>query len=237
VNSIRELEQIRLMSLNQAFLSKQLTNNTDLRSTFRPSVMYQVSKRSLDICGALIGLLILTLLLPVLAVCILCEDRGTIFYKQVRVGIYGHPFIVYKLRSMVVSADTWLQQNPELATAWQQQGKLRHDPRITRIGKFLRRSSLDELPQMFNVLRGEMSLVGPRAIQFSEQDAFGDFYTLRQMVKPGLTGLWQVCGRSQTDYEQRCLLDCHYAMTCSFKFDMQILFKTIPTIVHGHGAY
>jgi exopolysaccharide production protein ExoY len=198
---------------------------------------YEISKRSLDICGALIGLTVFSLLFPVIALLILWEDRGPIFYKQIRIGRYGRPFTMYKLRSMITNADAYLIQHPTLLKAWQINGKLHADPRITRIGGFLRYSSIDELPQLFNVLRGEMSLVGPRAIQPSELAAFDELGELRQMVKPGLTGLWQVSGRSTTDYEQRCILDCTYVMECSFQMDVHILLKTLPVVFRHTGAY
>jgi exopolysaccharide production protein ExoY len=201
------------------------------------SWLYAISKRSLDICGALVGLTLFSFLFPVIALLILWEDHGPIFYKQTRMGRYGSPFTMYKLRSMISNADAYLTQHPQLLEAWQQKGKLHSDPRITRIGGFLRRSSIDELPQLFNVLRGEMSLVGPRAIQLSELNAFGELSELRQMVKPGLTGLWQVSGRSTTDYEQRCILDCTYVMQCSLQMDIHILLKTLPVVFYRTGAY
>jgi len=201
------------------------------------SWQYQIARRILDICGALIGLALFLLLFPIIALFILWEDHGPIFYKQERIGRYGCPFTIYKLRSMMLNADAYLAQHPELLKQWQQNGKLYEDPRITRVGRFLRRSSIDELPQLLNVLRGEMSLVGPRAIQSSELAAFGELSTLRQMVKPGLTGLWQVSGRSTTDYEQRCILDCTYVMECSLQMDIQILFKTLPVVLQHTGAY
>lgn len=201
------------------------------------SWVYQIAKRGMDICGALIGLTVFAPLFPIIALLILWEDRGPIFYKQTRIGRYGQVFTIYKLRSMITNADAYLAQHPELLKAWQQTGKLYADPRITRIGGFLRRSSIDELPQLFNVLRGEMSLIGPRAIQSSELIAFGELSELRQMVKPGLTGLWQVSGRSTTDYEQRCVLDCTYVMQCSLLMDMQILFRTLPVVFCRTGAY
>lgn len=204
----------------------------------RTSHMYKVAKRTLDICGALVGLVILLLGFCVFAPLILIEDWGAIIYTQVRVGHYGKPFLIYKLRSMIKEADSYLVQHPELHTSWRRTGKLQinQDPRITRIGRFLRRSSFDELPQMWNVLRGEMSLVGPRPIQFSEEGAFGELAALRKVVKPGLTGLWQVCGRSLTDYEQRAFLDCTYALKCSLWVDLYILFKTLPAVIRGTGA-
>jgi exopolysaccharide production protein ExoY len=198
---------------------------------------YAIAKRALDICGALVGLAVLALLLPIIALLIQWEDRGPIFYRQVRVGQYGRPFYTYKFRSMIMDADGYLVHHPELLEEWRKNGKLRNDPRVTRIGNFLRRTSLDELPQMLNVLRGEMSLVGPRAIQFSEIASFGELIELRQMVKPGLTGLWQVSGRSMTDYEQRGVLDCMYVLDRSFWMDVRILLKTLPVVIHGIGAY
>jgi len=198
---------------------------------------YVIFKCLLDICGALLGLFVLALFLPLIAFMIFLEDRGPVFYAQVRIGQHSQPFITYKLRSMVVDADAYLKAHPELLESWKKSGKLERDPRITRIGNFLRRTSLDEVPQMVNVLRGEMSLVGPRAIQFSEIERFGELIEIRQMVKPGLTGLWQVSGRSMTDYEQRSILDCTYVMNRSFWMDAHILLKTIPTVFHGVGAY
>lgn len=203
----------------------------------RSSHLYLAMKRALDICGALVGLLILLVLLPLIALLIWCEDAGPVFYKQTRVGQHGRAFSLYKLRTMVVEADTYLTQHPDLLAAWQENGKLQNDPRITRLGRFLRQTSIDELPQLWNVLRGEMSLVGPRAIQFSEVDAFRDLLEMRQQAKPGLTGLWQVSGRSATSYEQRNVLDCTYVMECSLWMDIAILCKTLPTVSNRLGAY
>ncbi len=204
---------------------------------FFQSGTYQMTKRCLDISIALIGLALLGLSLPILGLLIFLEDRHSIFYKQQRVGLHGRLFTTYKLRTMVADADDYLTQHPEVQVAWRQRGKLSHDPRITRIGHFLRRTSLDELPQLLNVLRGEMTLVGPRAIQSSEVVAFGELSQLRQQVKPGLTGLWQISGRSSTTYQQRCVLDCIYVMECSLWADLRILIKTIPAVLCARGAY
>ncbi len=203
----------------------------------RISRFYQVAKRGLDVCGALVGLTVLTLLLPIIGLLVLWEDHGPIFYQHVRIGQYGRPFITYKLRSMVTDADAYLARHPELLEAWKKSGKLENDPRVTRVGRILRQTSIDELPQLLNVLRGEVSLVGPRAIQFSEVERFGELIELRQSVKPGLTGLWQVSGRSMIDYEQRAILDCIYVMEHSFWMDIFILLKTIPVVIRGVGAY
>ncbi|WP_052568373.1 sugar transferase [Ktedonobacter racemifer] len=203
----------------------------------RVSRVYHMTKRALDITGALCGLALLGIALVFVGILMYCEDPGPLFYKQKRVGRYGKPFYLYKLRTMIVNADEYLKQHPALLAEWQMNGKLQNDPRITRIGRFLRRTSLDELPQMLNVLRGDMSLVGPRAIQFSEIEAFSELFALRQMVKPGLTGLWQVSGRSMTSYEQRNILDCTYVLECSLRMDLQILIKTLPVVLNGDGAF
>lgn len=199
--------------------------------------VYALTKRALDVVIALIGLLILIILLPIIALCVLCEDHGPIFYQQVRVGRFCQPFTVYKLRSMTIDADYYLEQHTHLLSEWRKAGKLLRDPRITRVGMLLRRTSLDELPQMLNVLRGEMSLVGPRPMQHTEMAVFGELVELRQSVKPGLTGLWQVCGRSIVGYEQRTLLDCAYVLHRSFWLDITILLRTFPVVLRGSGAY
>lgn len=198
---------------------------------------YLLLKRGIDICGALLGLFVLALLLPLIIPCILWEDRGPIFYEQWRVGRHGKPFRIYKIRSMMVDADNYLLYDPMLLSIWRQRGKLQHDPRVTRVGQFLRRTGLDELPQMLNVLSGEMSLVGPRAVQMSELAAFGELNELRLLVKPGLTGLWQISDRSTTSYIQRGLLDSMYMMECSLLVDLYILYKTFPAIISGSGAF
>lgn len=195
------------------------------------------AKRLMDVVIALPALILLALLLPVLTACIWLEDHGPVFYTQVRAGRFCQPFTIYKLRSMSINADRSLEQQTHLCKEWHGAGKIRHDPRITHIGALLRRTSLDELPQMLNVLRGEMSLVGPRPVQFSELPAFGDLLALRQTLTPGLTGLWQVCGRSTTSYEQRALLDCTYVLYRSLALDAHILLRTLPAVLRGNGAY
>jgi len=224
----------RNQTVQYSLLEEKLVYNMHGHHT---SALYLCAKRMLDILGASVGLLALLLFMPSVALAMLLTDRGPLFYKQTRVGQHSRPFTLYKLRTMVVDADARLARNPALLEEWRRTGKLQHDPRITTLGNFLRRTSIDELPQMLNVLRGEISLVGPRPIQFSEIPAFGELTEMRQIVKPGLTGFWQVSGRSTTDYEQRALLDCTYVMECSFWTDILILLETIPVVLHGHGAY
>ena len=239
--ALGELDSTDIETITQAIFHQGSTGIVHAHDRheypFLQSGTYYIAKRCLDISIALVGLSLLALLLPILALLIFLEDHHSIFYKQQRVGLHGHLFTTYKLRTMVVDADDYLTQHPEVEAAWKERGKLSHDPRITRIGRFLRRTSLDELPQLLNVLRGEMTLVGPRAIQASEVAAFGELSQLRQEVKPGLTGLWQISGRSSTTYQQRCVLDCIYVVECSLWADMRILIKTIPAVLCARGAY
>jgi lipopolysaccharide/colanic/teichoic acid biosynthesis glycosyltransferase len=241
IGRVGESDQYAGRDSSRALFNKQVTISKLIISDLlfkvpRMSWTYLLLKRGLDICVALLGLFVLALLLPLIVPCILWEDRGPIFYKQLRVGHHGKPFWIYKIRSMIVNADDCLLYDPMLLSIWQQRGKLQHDPRITRVGKFLRRTGLDELPQMLNVLFGEMSLVGPRAVQMSELVAFGELNELRLQVKPGLTGLWQISDRSTTTYIQRGLLDSTYMMECSLLADLYILCKTFPAIICGSGA-
>ena len=241
VGKICESGQYGVRNSSPALFNEQMTINNLIISDLpfkapQVSQTYLLLKRAIDICVALLGLFILLLLLLLIVPCILWEDRGPIFYEQWRVGRHGKLFRIYKIRSMIVNADNDLLSDPMLLSIWQQRGKLRHDPRVTRVGQFLRRTGLDELPQMVNVLSGEMSLVGPRAVQLPELVAFGDLNEFRLWVKPGLTGLWQISDRSTTTYLQRGLLDCTYLMEPSLLADLYILYKTIPAIVHGSGA-
>jgi lipopolysaccharide/colanic/teichoic acid biosynthesis glycosyltransferase len=234
-------DQYAVRNNSLALFNKQVTISKLIISDLlfqvpQRSWTYLLLKRGIDISVALLGLFILALLLTLIIPCILWEDRGPIFYRQLRVGRHGKLFRIYKIRSMIVNADNYLLSDPMLLSIWQQQGKLLHDPRVTRVGQLLRRTGLDELPQMLNVLRGEMSLVGPRAVQMSELVAFGDLNELRLRVKPGLTGLWQISDRSTTTYLQRGLLDCTYMMERSLLTDFYILCKTFPAIVYGSGA-
>ena len=230
MHSLGKQDRVGMVSITQVIFHPSHQRHKD------SMLIYHIVKRCLDICIALIGLALLALLLPILGFLIFLEDRRAIIYKQQRVGLGGRLFTTYKLRTMVVGADNYLARHPELHIIWKQKGKLPSDPRVTRIGRFLRRTSLDELPQLLNVLRGEMTLVGPRAVQSSELAAFGELSQLRLKVKPGLTGLWQVSGRSSTTYQQRCVLDCIYVMERSLRADALILIKTIPAVLCARGA-
>jgi Undecaprenyl-phosphate galactose phosphotransferase WbaP len=198
-------------------------------------------KRSIDLVGALLGgTLILPLILG-LALMIKLSSRGPVFYGAQRLGRRGRPFTAWKFRTMVRNADqvlvTHLERHPELRDEWGQTFKLKRDPRVTWVGRFLRKTSLDELPQLWNVIKGEMSLVGPRPIVDDEVGFYGESYDVYRKVRPGITGLWQVSGRSDTSYERRILLDLYYVRNWSVWLDIYILARTVKTVLACKGAY
>ena len=178
--------------------------------------------------------LLISLLIPL-------DSRGSIFYGHARIGKKGKPFIVWKFRTMVANADqvlaNYLTDNSVARAEWQATQKLRHDPRVTRVGGFLRRTSLDELPQIWNVLKGEMSLVGPRPIVTEEIERYQQGYLLYQRVRPGITGLWQVSGRTNVGYADRLHYDEYYVRNWSIWLDIYILLRTIWVVIRGEGAY
>lgn len=210
----------------------------------RPPALFGIAaraiKRTFDVGGVLlIGLLALPLI-ALIALAVKLDTKGPVFFGHVRIGRRGRNFKAWKFRSMVTDADAVLQrhlQSNALARAeWKSKQKLRHDPRVTRLGRLLRRTSLDELPQLWNVLVGEMSLVGPRPIIDSERLHYREKIALYEGVLPGLSGLWQVSGRSETTYEERVEMDSYYVVYWSLWLDLVILMKTIPAAMFGRGA-
>lgn len=201
----------------------------------------RLAKLLIDLTFTLIGGLLLLPLIIVIAVLIRLDSPGPIFYRQNRLGQDGKTFKAWKFRSMVGNADEvlyhYLDQHPTLRETWEQNQKLHHDPRVTRVGRFLRRTSLDELPQLWNILRGEMSLVGPRPIVDEEIWRYGDKFDLYTKVSPGLTGLWQVSGRNNLPYDERVNLDAYYVRNWSVWLDVYILIRTVWTVITGEGAY
>jgi exopolysaccharide biosynthesis polyprenyl glycosylphosphotransferase len=187
----------------------------------------------------LAGLLVILLspLLLGIAAWITLDSRGPVLFRQTRAGIGGRPFTVYKFRTMVVDAEARLDALREQNESDGLLFKMRNDPRITRSGRFLRKYSLDELPQLFNVLRGDMALVGPRPPLMSEVEAYGDDVRRRLLVRPGITGLWQVSGRSDLSWEESVRLDLYYVENWSPALDASILWKTFFAVVRGGGAY
>lgn len=198
-------------------------------------------KRVFDIAFALLlGVLCLPLGL-LIALAIVLDSRGPVFFGHARMGRGRRRFRMWKFRSMVVNADEILErhlrQNPARAREWLLTRKLKNDPRVTRVGRLLRKTSLDELPQLWNVLRGDMSMVGPRPIVREEAAKYGPAFSLYSQVSPGLTGLWQVSGRSNTHYSRRVELDVQYIRSWTAGLDLRVLLKTVRVVLGGHGAY
>jgi UDP-galactose-lipid carrier transferase len=200
----------------------------------------RVFKRCLDLAGALAISLMLSPLLLFIAWQVR-KDGGNAIYGHPRIGRHARPFNCYKFRSMVVNASAalaeLLERDPQARREWEQDFKLKDDPRVTRIGGFLRRTSLDELPQLWNVIRGDMSLVGPRPIVEAELARYADDVSYYLMARPGMTGLWQVSGRNDADYPTRVYLDAWYVRNWSLWYDIAILFKTVRTVCKRDGAY
>lgn len=197
--------------------------------------VYSRFKRTLDILGACVGLGFFTVIFPILAIAIAIDSRGPIFYSQKRCGLKGKPFRIWKLRSMVVDADRLKDtiQNEAKGLIF----KNKNDPRITRVGCFLRKTSLDEFPQFWNVLKGEMSLVGTRPPTLDEAARYSPHHWLRLRVKPGITGEWQAKGRSQVDdFEAIVAMDLNYQSRWSVAYDLHLIWTTVIAVVQRRGA-
>ncbi len=198
-------------------------------------------KNSFDFTMALIITILLLPILFVVYLSILIISRANPIFKQERIGKGGKPFFIYKFRTMKVDAkeilDRLLESDEDIKIEWEREHKLKDDPRITPIGDFLRKTSLDELPQLYNVLKGEMSLVGPRPIVESEIEKYGEFFHYFSAVNPGITGLWQVSGRNDIEYSERVQLDVWYVRNWSIDMDTIILMKTVDTVLRRKGSY
>lgn len=202
---------------------------------------YEVVKRAFDIGLVLLALPLLIPLLALIALLVRMTSPGPVFYSHCRIRRNAERFAMWKFRTMCVDSEAVLQEHlanhPEARSEWYRTYKLRSDPRVTRLGRFLRRYSLDELPQLWNVLIGEMSLVGPRPIVAAEVEKYGNCFLCYCHVKPGITGLWQVSGRSRLSYHKRVSLDCEYVRGWSLPLDFRILLRTCSAVVNKDGAF
>lgn len=199
-----------------------------------------IMKRAVDVCGAIVGIILFGPLMALIAIILITTERGGAIFAHERIGRGGKPFRCLKFRTMAPDAQqrltALLDADPKARAEWERDQKLRNDPRITPLGAFLRRTSLDELPQFFNVLRGEMSLVGPRPIVADEIRRYGDRFALYARCRPGITGIWQVSGRNDTSYAFRVRLDAYYAANQKLSLDIQIMLKTFGVVISGDGA-
>lgn len=198
---------------------------------------YQIAKRILDVILACIGLIVLLIPIGVIALLIKLDSPGPVFYSHRRVGKNGKELLLLKFRSMYINADEMMARfTPEQKAEWEENFKLENDPRITRIGRFLRRSSLDELPQIINIIKGELSIVGPRPVVAEELEKYNQNKEKFLSVTPGLTGYWQAYARSSCTYEQRMKMELYYVDNANFWWDVKIVFATVGAVLKGRGA-
>ena len=223
--------------VDEAIVQPNIKEKVEVRK-----VLYKVVKRLIDILGGLVGCVLLVPITMAVYIArkVLKEDDGPLFYEHLRYGKDGKKFRIYKFRSMCIDADKrlkeYLEQNEEARIEFEENHKLKDDPRITKLGKFIRKTSIDELPQFINVLKGDMSLIGPRPIVDGEIEKYGENKDKFLSVRPGLTGYWAANGRSDITYEERMKMELYYVDNISFKLDIQIFFKTIISVVKKEGA-
>lgn len=206
---------------------------------FEKKPLYELGKRIFDLAVSLVAVVVLSPVLAIICLFILAEDGGPVLYRASRVGRYGKPIKVYKFRSMRKNADKLEDSlSPEELEEYRKNYKLEKDPRITKVGAFLRKTSLDELPQLFNIITGSLSLVGPRPVLQEETELYGKDRDLLLSAKPGLTGLWQAKGRSNITYEdgQRQALELEYVRTRGFMLDLKIMVWTVGAVIRMDGA-
>ena len=199
--------------------------------------MYRLIKRIFDFILVLIWIGIMFPLFLIISIMIKCDTKGPVFFKQRRIGLNGKPLYIYKFRTMVTNAEELIASfTPEQKKEWEESYKLKDDPRITRVGKILRKTSLDELPQLINIIKGEMSIIGPRPVVEEELSWYGNDVDLVLSVKPGLTGWWAVNGRSEVPYPKRCDLELYYVKNASLALDVRILLGTLKVVFSQRGA-
>ncbi len=225
----------KIQVYRQRATSVLMTDAPVIEIIYGPSQFYLISKRLIDITLSLIGMVLLMPIFLIIALCIKLSDGGRILYRREMVGLRGRSFRMLKFRTMIPNADSYLEEHADLIQKFRQRMKLENDPRVTRVGRFLRKIYLDELPQLFNVLVGHMSLVGPRAIHQRELPLYGEHAEKRHSVKPGLTGLWQISPNRHRCYEDRIPLDMQYIYTCSLMLDLLILLKTLKVLIARNG--
>lgn len=199
--------------------------------------VYDFFKRIFDIVCSLIALIILSPVFLIMAILVKTTSEGSAFFAHKRVGKNGKEIKIYKFRSMVTNAEELIKQfTPEQKAEYEKNFKLENDPRITKVGKFMRKTSLDELPQLLNILKGDISIVGPRPVTEVETEIYGNYRDMLLSVKPGLTGFWAANGRSDTTYTRRRAMEIYYVKNRSLWLDIKIIFKTFASVFKGEGA-
>ncbi len=235
------MESVGFTALDERRLLIATTNDNPLLSDTASAALGGRVKRTFDILAAAFALTFLLPLFALVAVAVKLSSRGDVLYGHVRIGHAGREFRCWKFRTMVSDGDAvlerYLADHPDERDEWVKNRKLRNDPRVTRIGAVLRAYSVDELPQIINVLAGEMSLVGPRPVVQDELEMYGPAASHYLGTRPGITGLWQVSGRSDTSYEQRITFDTNYVLNWSLIGDFAIMFRTIPAVLSSKGSY
>ena len=230
------------IALENNVVNNERPINTTIRKNNIKLKIENIVKRVVDICGGLIGTIVLIPLTIIIYIAriVLHENDGPIFYDQLRIGKNGKVFKMYKYRSMVIGADEklfkYLEENEEARLEYKKYKKLKNDPRITKVGKFIRKTSLDEFPQFINVLIGDMSLVGPRPYLPREKEEMGKYYDSIIKTRPGITGYWQITGRSDVTFEDRLKMDHDYIENKNLKADVKIFVKTILNVLKKEGA-
>lgn len=230
------------IALENNVVNNERPINTTIRKNNIKLKIENIVKRVVDICGGLIGTIVLIPLTIIIYIAriVLHENDGPIFYDQLRIGKNGKVFKMYKYRSMVIGADEklfkYLEENEEARLEYKKYKKLKNDPRITKVGKFIRKTSLDEFPQFINVLIGDMSLVGPRPYLPREKEDMGKYYDSIIKTRPGITGYWQITGRSDVTFEDRLKMDHNYIENKNLKADVKIFVKTILNVLKKEGA-
>ena len=214
-----------------------LLPNKGTKEILKEINIYKYIKRVMDFTLSLIGLIVLSPVFLVISILIKKESDRPVFFKHKRIGKNGKEIYIYKFRSMVTNAEELIKKfTPEQMKEFKENFKLENDPRITRVGKFLRKTSLDELPQLLNIIKGDLSIIGPRPVIEEELEKYGNNKERFLSVMPGLTGYWAANGRSCTSYEQRMAMELYYVDNISFKLDMKIFFKTIISVIKREGA-
>ena len=212
------------------------TSRTQTVCQYEKNLRYFIMKRIIDIIGALVGIIIISPVMIITAICIKFDSKGTVFFAQSRVGRDGKTFMMYKFRSMCCDAECLLAKLKKENEMSGPMFKMKEDPRITKVGKFIRKTSIDELPQLFNILKGEMSLVGPRPSLPKEVVQFTSFQRGRLIAKPGLTCYWQVRGRSDISFEEWMKMDVEYIKERNTWIDITLIFKTVGVLFGDEGA-